>query len=64
MVARAEAVDRSNPGTTKLQRLEENLGAIAVELTADDLREIESAAAKINVEGARYPEHLERMTGR
>jgi aryl-alcohol dehydrogenase-like predicted oxidoreductase len=52
------------PGTTKRHRLEENLGAAAVELTPDDLREIESAASKITVQGARYPEHLERMTGR
>jgi len=52
------------PGTTKLHRLEENLGAVAVELTADDLREIDSAAAKITVQGARYPEKLEQMTGR
>ena len=52
------------PGTTKLHRLEENLGAVAVELTPDDLREIESAAAEITVQGARYPEHLEKMTGR
>jgi aryl-alcohol dehydrogenase-like predicted oxidoreductase len=52
------------PGTTKLHRLEENLGAVAIELSADDLREIESAAAKIPVEGARYPEHIEKMTGR
>jgi len=52
------------PGTTKRARLEENLGAAAVELTADDLREIESAAAKIQIQGARYPEHVERMTGR
>ena len=52
------------PGTTKLHRLEENLGAANVELTADDLREIETAASKITVQGARYPEHLERMTGR
>lgn len=51
------------PGTTKLQRLEENIGAAAVELTSDDLREIESASARIKVEGARYPERLERMTG-
>jgi aryl-alcohol dehydrogenase-like predicted oxidoreductase len=51
------------PGTTKLNRLEENLGAAAVELTADDLREIDSAASNIKVEGARYPEKLERMTG-
>jgi aryl-alcohol dehydrogenase-like predicted oxidoreductase len=52
------------PGTTKLNRLEENIGAIAVELTPDDLREIESAASKITVQGARYPEKLEQMTGR
>ena len=52
------------PGTTKLARLEENLGADSIELTADDLREIDDAASKITVEGARYPEHLERMTGR
>ena len=51
------------PGTTKLNRLEENIGATAVELTSDDLREIESAASKIKVEGARYPERLEKMTG-
>jgi aryl-alcohol dehydrogenase-like predicted oxidoreductase len=51
------------PGTTKLARLEENLGAAAIELTADDLREIESAASKITVQGDRYPEHLSRMTG-
>ena len=52
------------PGTTKLNRLEENIGAVAVELTPDDLREIESAASKITVQGARYPEDLERLTGR
>jgi aryl-alcohol dehydrogenase-like predicted oxidoreductase len=52
------------PGTTKLHRLDENLGAAAIELTADDLREIETAASKITVQGARYPEHLEQMTGR
>jgi aryl-alcohol dehydrogenase-like predicted oxidoreductase len=52
------------PGTTKLNRLEENIGAVEVELTTEDLREIESAAAKIKVQGARYPEHLEKMTGR
>jgi aryl-alcohol dehydrogenase-like predicted oxidoreductase len=52
------------PGTTKLDRLDENIGAVAVELTLDDLREIESAAAEITVQGARYPEKLERMTGR
>ena len=52
------------PGTTKLARLEENLGAAAIELTPDDLRDIDEAAAKITVQGARYPEHIERMTGR
>jgi len=52
------------PGTTKLHRLEENIGSVAIELTADDLQEIESAAAEIKVEGARYPEKLEQMTGR
>jgi len=52
------------PGTTKLNRLDENIGAVAVELTPDDLREIESAASKITVQGARYPEKLEKMTGR
>src|SRR5207247_903701 len=52
------------PGTTKLHRLEENIGAAAIELTADDLREIESAASKITVQGARYPEHIEQKTGR
>jgi aryl-alcohol dehydrogenase-like predicted oxidoreductase len=51
------------PGTTKLNRLEENIGTVSVELTSDDLREIDSAAAKIEVEGARYPEELERRTG-
>jgi aryl-alcohol dehydrogenase-like predicted oxidoreductase len=52
------------PGTTKLNRLDENMGAVAVELTPDDLREIDSAASKIKVQGARYPEKLEQMTGR
>ncbi len=52
------------PGTRRLGRLEENIGAADVELTAGDLREIEDATATITVEGARYPEHLERMTGR
>jgi aryl-alcohol dehydrogenase-like predicted oxidoreductase len=52
------------PGTTKLHRLEENLGAASVELTPDDLREIDSASSKIEVEGARYPERLEQLTGR
>jgi aryl-alcohol dehydrogenase-like predicted oxidoreductase len=52
------------PGTTKLHRVDENIGAVAVELTHDDLREIDSAASKITVHGARYPEKLEQMTGR
>jgi aryl-alcohol dehydrogenase-like predicted oxidoreductase len=52
------------PGTTKLNRLDENLGSLSVELTADDLRNIDAAASKITVEGARYPEKLEQMTGR
>jgi len=52
------------PGTTKLHRLEENIGAAAIELTSDDLREIETAASKIKVQGARYPEKLEQLTGR
>src|SRR5436309_10502220 len=52
------------PGTTKLQRLEENIGATEIELTQEDLREIETAASKIKVQGARYPENLEQMTGR
>ena len=51
------------PGTTKLNRLEENIGAASIGLTPDDLKEIEIAASKITIEGARYPEHLERMTG-
>ena len=52
------------PGTTKLYRLEENIGATSMELTSDDLREIEDAALNIKVQGARYPEKLEQMTGR
>ena len=52
------------PGTRRLSRLDENIGAVAVELTPDDLRDIESAAARITVEGARYPENLERQTNR
>ena len=51
------------PGTTKLHRLEENIAAVDLELSPDDLQQIEGAAAKITVEGARYPEHLEKMTG-
>ncbi|MGZ6126190.1 MAG: aldo/keto reductase [Myxococcales bacterium] len=52
------------PGTTKSKRLEENLGAADVELTSDDLGEINGAASKITVQGARYPESLEKRTGR
>jgi aryl-alcohol dehydrogenase-like predicted oxidoreductase len=52
------------PGTTKLSRVEENIAAAAIELTPADLKEIDSAAASIKVEGERYPEHLDRMTGR
>jgi len=51
------------PGTTKLSRLDENIGSVAIKLTSDDLREIDTAASKITVEGDRYPEHLQRMTG-
>ena len=64
LAAGAEAWIVPIPGTTKLHRLEENIGAADVELTADDLAEIEAAAAAIPVEGERYPEHLEEMTGR
>ena len=52
------------PGTTKLHRLDENLGAAAIELTADDLNEIDVAASQIEVHGARYPEQLQKMVGR
>ena len=52
------------PGTTKLHRLDENIGALSVELTPGDLHDIENAAAKITVQGARYSEKLEQMTGR
>jgi aryl-alcohol dehydrogenase-like predicted oxidoreductase len=52
------------PGTTKLHRLDENLAADSIELTPSDLREIDSAASKIQVQGARYPEQLDRLTGR
>jgi aryl-alcohol dehydrogenase-like predicted oxidoreductase len=52
------------PGTRKLDRLEENLGSVSVVLTADDLREIEEAASKIKVQGARYPEDLMKLSGR
>ena len=52
------------PGTTKRHRLEENIGAGDIQLTADDLREIDRAASQIEVHGARYPEHLQKMGGR
>jgi aryl-alcohol dehydrogenase-like predicted oxidoreductase len=52
------------PGTTKLARLEENLAAVDIQLTPDDLREIDTAASKITLQGARYPEHLQKMVGR
>jgi aryl-alcohol dehydrogenase-like predicted oxidoreductase len=52
------------PGSRKLERLEENIGAVAVELTADDLQEIESALSEITVQGDRYPQDLKRMSGR
>jgi aryl-alcohol dehydrogenase-like predicted oxidoreductase len=52
------------PGTTKLHRLEENIGAFAIQLTTDDLREMDRAASQITVQGARYPEQLEQLTGR
>jgi aryl-alcohol dehydrogenase-like predicted oxidoreductase len=52
------------PGTTKVSRLEENLGAVNIKLTTDDLREIDSAASEIKVQGARYPEHLQKTVGR
>ncbi len=51
------------PGTTKLERVEENVGAAAIELTSDDLRAIEDALSKIEVQGARHPEELEARTG-
>jgi aryl-alcohol dehydrogenase-like predicted oxidoreductase len=52
------------PGTTKLHRLEENLGAVSVELTSDDLRSIEAALSKVTVHGDRYPAHLQQRVGR
>ena len=52
------------PGTTKLSRLDENIGALSVELTPEDLKQIDTAASEITVQGDRYPEHLEAMTGR
>jgi len=52
------------PGTTKLHRLQENIGAVSVQLSPEDLRELESAASNITVQGARYPEHLQKLVGR
>ena len=52
------------PGTTKLHRLDENLGAAGVTLSAEELREIDAASAKVTVQGARYPEHLQKLVGR
>jgi len=52
------------PGTTKPHRLDENLGAAAIQLTSDDLQDIDRAAARIEVHGARYPDHLQQMVGR
>lgn len=57
-------MDRSHPGTTKLHRLEENISAADVDLTPEDLRDIEVAASQIVVQGARYPEHLQKLVGR
>ena len=51
------------PGTTKIHRLEENLGGAEIELTTEDLQQIEEAASKIKIEGARYPEHLQKRVG-
>jgi aryl-alcohol dehydrogenase-like predicted oxidoreductase len=51
------------PGTTKLSRLDENIGSLKIKLSSDDIREIDTAASKITVEGERYPEHLQKMTG-
>ena len=64
LAAGAEAVDRSDSRHDEAARLEENIGALAVELTPDDLREIDTAAAQITVQGARYPEKLMKMVGR
>jgi hypothetical protein len=63
LIASAKGTDRSNPGHDQLHRLEENIGAAAVERTTDDLRKIEGAASKITMQGARYPEHIEPLSG-
>ena len=52
------------PGTTKIHRLEENLGAVNVELSADELQQIQTALGSISLQGARYPEHLQKLVGR
>ena len=52
------------PGTTKLHRLEENIAAVNVELTADDLRQLDEATSQIDIQGARYPEQLQKLVGR
>jgi diketogulonate reductase-like aldo/keto reductase len=57
-------MDRSNPSTTKLARVEENIGAADIELTPDDFQEIDSIGWKITIQGARYPEEVERMSYR
>jgi diketogulonate reductase-like aldo/keto reductase len=62
MVARPETVDRSDSGHDEIHRLEENLGAVKTQLTADDLRDINAAAAKIEVQGARLPEAVLKMS--
>lgn len=62
MASRAEAVDRTIPGTTKRERLSENVGAVDIDLTPEELREIDSAASKIKVQGARLPEAVLRYS--
>jgi aryl-alcohol dehydrogenase-like predicted oxidoreductase len=52
------------PGTTKLHRLEENIGSVDIEFSTDELREIEDASSRINVQGERYPEYLQKLVGR
>ena len=64
MVARAKALDRADPGTTKLHRLEENLASTEIQLTTDDLRDIDAAASRIDLKGERLPEGALKMTGR
>jgi hypothetical protein len=63
LVACKEAMDCPIPGTTKLERLEENLGALNIKLTADDLSAIETASSHIKIEGNRYPEFHEKLVG-